>query len=112
MQTVQPGHCNLGFRASGLIDAACARWYPASEVASIAEPEPEMVASAQATAPFLDGQRATLWLAGSGGATLRRDSPRSYAELAAAGMDQTEDVIDPESLEHINMDIPRTAWGQ
>ena len=69
-----------------------------------------MVASAQATAlGFPDEQRATLWLEGSGGATLRRDSPRSYAELAAAGMDEAEAVIDPESLEHINMDIPRTA---
>ena len=35
---------------------------------------------------------------GSGGAQLRRDSPRSYAELAAAAMDDQEDIIDAESL--------------
>ena len=56
-----------------------------------------------------DEQRATAWLEGSGGAKLRRDSPRSYAELAAAAMDDLENVIDLESLEHINMDLPRTA---
>lgn len=32
--------------------------------------------------------RAMLWLEGSGGAKLRGDSPRSYTELAAAGMDE------------------------
>jgi hypothetical protein len=37
--------------------------------------------------PLTDEQRATHWLEGSGGAALRRESPRSYAELAAAAMD-------------------------
>jgi hypothetical protein len=59
--------------------------------------------------PLTDEQRAVVWLEGSGGAQLQRDSPRCYAELAAAGFDDVDDVIDAESLEHINMDVPRTA---
>jgi len=48
--------------------------------------------------PLSEEQRAALWLQGSGGAQLRRDSPRSYAELAAAAMDEQEVIIDAESL--------------
>ena len=40
---------------------------------------------------------------------MARDSVRSFAELRAAGWDDGGEVIDPDSLEHINMDIPRTS---
>lgn len=38
--------------------------------------------------PLSNEQRALQWLEGSGGLALRRESPRSYAELAAAAMDE------------------------
>lgn len=54
-------------------------------------------------------QRAHEWFVSSGAAKLQEHSVRTYAELRAAGFDDENGIIDPLSLEHINMDIPRTA---
>ena len=48
--------------------------------------------------PLSAEQRAALWLQGSGGAQLRRDSPRSYAELAAAAVAVLPSLLAPRRL--------------
>jgi hypothetical protein len=53
------------------------------------------------------------WYECSGGAALAAAAPRSYHELRTVGWDDDDGcggrVIDRDSLEHINMDVPRTS---